>query len=626
MQYFWPKGSWHHRLSLAVFVVMHLSTLAEAASGAPSPVLYTALESRFEFVLTREGQLRTEESKFARFRSTGSEVAHAVTTYYNDQVKLTKTRFEKADGSRFRPLQGCAHVQSGEFFYSDFQECIYSLMVSQPVTYKIEREYLDPKYLSRVFFHESSDVTHRSIVFNIPDYVDVEFVEFNFDGFEINRSEITENGHRKIIYDSYDLDGTANSDMSTASRCLPHIIPVVHSFVDKNRIKHEVLADVQGLYEWYRQLTSDTSLEEGLKELVDGFGKDAESPEDLIRSIYYWVQDNIRYIAFEDGIAGFKPEDPNVTYFNKYGDCKAMANLLEHMLDYAGFDARLSWMGTSRLPYTYDIPSLVVDNHMICAVIQSRDTVFLDATNDFVSLREMPYHLMNKEVLVEGNDDYFITKIPARDAQKNEVYHHLEISFNDEVTELKGKGTLQLSGVYKIIMKEILDFTGDEEYEALLAYLLKGEIDDLRIDSIGPLDREKDLMITYSFQDRSLLSTFGEEVYLTLPEVQTFFNLEEIADGDWMLHDVGIPSTQQYSISITNPEVAELVTVPNDFDLVTNHYDLKREVKNEGSALLLQYQYQLSNHLIPDAMKVQWNEHVRAVSKSQREPFIFTLR
>ena len=42
----------------------------------------------------------------------------------------------------------------------------------------------------------------------------------------------------------------------------------------------------------------------------------AKTDEEKIKNIYYWVQDNIRYIAFEDGIAGFKPDDSQNVFQN----------------------------------------------------------------------------------------------------------------------------------------------------------------------------------------------------------------------------------------------------------------------------------------------------------------------
>ena len=58
-------------------------------------------------------------------------------------------------------------------------------------------------------------------------------------------------------------------------------------------------------------------------------------PEKVAR-IYYWVQDHVRYIAFENGLRGFIPHDAGRVYASRYGDCKDMANLLHEMLRMAG--------------------------------------------------------------------------------------------------------------------------------------------------------------------------------------------------------------------------------------------------------------------------------------------------
>ena len=95
-----------------------------------------------------------------------------------------------------------------------------------------------------------------------------------------------------------------------------------------------------------------------IKEKTLELTANAKSDEEKIRNIYYWVQDNIRYIAFEDGIAGFKPDEANNVLTKRYGDCKGMANLTRQMLKAAGFDARLTWIGTNHISYDYSTPSL----------------------------------------------------------------------------------------------------------------------------------------------------------------------------------------------------------------------------------------------------------------------------
>ena len=46
----------------------------------------------------------------------------------------------------------------------------------------------------------------------------------------------------------------------------------------------------------------------------------------------------VRYIAYEDGIAGFKPDKAQEVLRKKYGDCEGMGNLMTEMLKSIGLD------------------------------------------------------------------------------------------------------------------------------------------------------------------------------------------------------------------------------------------------------------------------------------------------
>jgi transglutaminase-like putative cysteine protease len=83
-----------------------------------------------------------------------------------------------------------------------------------------------------------------------------------------------------------------------------------------------------------------TELSQKANELTTGTTDDIQK----IKKIFNWVQHNIRYIAFEDGIAGFKPAKANDVLHKKYGDCKGMANLTRGLLQSLGYDARLCWI------------------------------------------------------------------------------------------------------------------------------------------------------------------------------------------------------------------------------------------------------------------------------------------
>ena len=112
------------------------------------------------------------------------------------------------------------------------------------------------------------------------------------------------------------------------------------------------------------------------------------------------MQDNIRYIAFEDGLAGFIPATAQEVFKSKYGDCKGMANLMTEMLKLAGLEAYMTWIGTRHIPYDYTLPSLAVDNHCISTVIIGGKEYFLDGTEKYIPFGDYAWRIQGKEVLI----------------------------------------------------------------------------------------------------------------------------------------------------------------------------------------------------------------------------------
>jgi transglutaminase-like putative cysteine protease len=151
-------------------------------------------------------------------------------------------------------------------------------------------------------------------------------------------------------------------------------------------------------YAWYRYILKDLSNNETvIKAKADDIVAGKTDDMDKVKSIFYWVQNNIRYIAFEDGIAGFLPDKAEEVLRKKYGDCKGMANLTKELLKSQGFDARLCWLGTNHIAYDYSTPSLAVDNHMICALIY-KGKIILDATEDYLSMNDYAERIQGRSV------------------------------------------------------------------------------------------------------------------------------------------------------------------------------------------------------------------------------------
>jgi Transglutaminase-like superfamily len=263
-----------------------------------------------------------------------------------------------------------------------------------------------------------------------------------------------------------------------------------------------------------KNIWNDTTVFQGeVNRLTTG----AKTTEEKIKAIYYWVQDNIKYIAFEDGLAGFKPTPAHEVYTNRYGDCKGMANLTAAMLKSAGFDSRLTWIGTNHLPYSYDIPSLAVDNHMICTVFADGKEYILDATVKFSALGSNGEHIQGKQMLIENGNAFLIKKVPVSDYNANLVSRSEKLRIDGNT--LNGSGQISFNGRSKVQIMYMNDYGRIDDRTKLYNNLAVSDYlntDVVTLNQLPPMDREKPLELKYSYILNNKLSAYDKEVYIDL--------------------------------------------------------------------------------------------------------------
>src|SRR6202012_5439792 len=135
--------------------------------------------------------------------------------------------------------------------------------------------------------------------------------------------------------------------------------------------------------DWFYSMVKDvnTSISPEVKKVVDSITAGAKSNIEKVKRIFYWVQDHITYVAYEDSLGGFVPREATLVCSRRFGDCKDMASTLVEMIRAAGLEAHQTWIGTRDIPYSFeDVPSPTSTNHMICTYIENGNYHFLDAT------------------------------------------------------------------------------------------------------------------------------------------------------------------------------------------------------------------------------------------------------
>lgn len=107
------------------------------------------------------------------------------------------------------------------------------------------------------------------------------------------------------------------------------------------------------------------------------------SNEEKARVLYDYLQGKTRYVNISLGIGGLQPFPAEVVDQNGYGDCKALSNYMVALLKEAGIKAYYAIVaaGDDVPPLIEDFPSHQSTNHVIVAVPEAADTLWLECTS-----------------------------------------------------------------------------------------------------------------------------------------------------------------------------------------------------------------------------------------------------
>jgi transglutaminase-like putative cysteine protease len=502
--------------------------------------------------------------------------------------------------------------KDNDLFYNDAR--VKHVKIDFPVqgytyNYHIDKKFEDVKYFTSIYFNDEFPVIKKKIKVTIPKWLNLELKEMNFQGHSIVKTQTTDTKKNTttIVYEFNDIPALIAEENSPGRSYLyPHLLVIAKSY-EMNGEKTTLFNSTADLYKWYKSLIDQMKDDpEQLKSKVIELTAKTKTDEEKIKNIYYWVQDNIRYIAFEDGIAGFKPDDSQNVFKKKYGDCKGMANLIKQMMIIAGFDARLTWIGTKHIAYDYSIPSLSVDNHMICTVLYKGKQIYLDGTEKNISLEEYAERIQNKETLIENGDAYIIGKIPTVQASQNKETFRAKLVVDGE--KLKGTCKRTYLGESRTEFQNIYNsFETDKKAEALERYLSKNDKNN-HVTSIKTSDlksREQALTIDYELESENRLSNFDGEMYLNFEFMNEYkkFTLKDRKTD----YELDYKTLYDSEITIVLPAGYKVEKLPENLIQKEEDYQVEVSFSQKGNELLYRKVFVFNNAILPKNKQEKWN-------------------
>ncbi|MEJ7644927.1 MAG: transglutaminase domain-containing protein [Chryseolinea sp.] len=553
---------------------------------------------------------------------------YAKHVFYNDNIKVENNAVRFTSGKSIDADVSCGNYEVENVFYSDAKVCSYNfnfLSLGTEISFRSRTRYTDPRYFTRIFFHDVEPAAERQITVTVPEGVTVELVEKNFDGYDIKKTVTKNNGHTIYTYRALELAMQKSESNSLGIfHYYPHIIVLTKKFKTPAG-ETAVISNVEDLYKWYSGLTNQVKSDpSSFKDVVQNLISLAKTPEDKVKKIYYWVQDNIKYIAFEDGLAGFQPAPAEDVFTNRFGDCKGMANLTKEMLKVAGFDARLTWIGTNRLPYNYDIPSLCVDNHMICTVMLGADLYILDSTEKYIALGKNAERIQGKEMLIENGKSFIREKVPVADFNANLISRNEILTLDGFI--LNGEGQLSMNGEAK---KEILYLSTNvkqEDQKKVFDNLVVSKYsntDKVRVTNTPPIDREKPLEVKYSFTLANKVALFDQDLYVGIDWNQPFreMKIEDTRESDYYFHrKVHLITVKK----LTVPAGYKISHLPEGLSKKHDDFSFEVSFRQVGSELIYTNEIIVSHGIIRKNNFPEWNSYIKALNEVYDDQLVLT--
>lgn len=587
--------------------------------------LETTTRYSFEYN-SKTDKVVVNEAKAERIISLESNASYTPYIFYDEESSVKDVEVYNHKGKRMSIDTKDEYYNISDYFYSDARIVHYRLkfpVVGSNYTISHRKEINDIKYLTSSYFNAPYPIGKRKIQFLVPKWLDIELKEMNFEGYDIKKTVKQEKNDVTLYsFEITDLEGTTKErDAPGHSHIYPHILVLSKSYTIKGK-QTMLFNSAKDLYAWYRSLI--TSMDDDPKTLngiVEELLAGKDTDVDKIKSIYYWVQDNIRYIAFEDGIAGFQPDLCQNVYNNKYGDCKGMANLTKQMLNIAGYDARLTWIGTKRIAYDYSLPTMAVDNHMICTVILNGQQYFLDPTEKFGSFNEYAGRIEGKQVMIEDGENFILSSVPKMAPEKNAKVVKNKLSIQDE--DLIGTVSRKYTGESKAyILYQVNHQESSGLDESLNNFITRRDknliVNDLKTSDFK--DRDDVLTMDYQIVQKNSVAKFGEEIYLDLDFYKEYshYDFKDRKVAYMFPHKSDI----QIEIELEIPDGYNVQEIPSDFKKENDIYTFNMGFVQNGNKLIYKKRITIKKDQLPKKSISDWNSTIKELNDFYKEQVV----
>lgn len=356
--------------------------------------------------------------------------------------------------------------------------------------------------------------------------------------------------------------------------------------------------------------------------IADSITRNLSTNLDKVRAIYYWVQDHVKYIAFEEGMGGFVPRQPNLVVEKRYGDCKDMASLIYSMLKAANIPSYLTWVGSRDLPFKYsEFPSSMCDNHMITTYKEDGKYYFLDATNSFQTLNASTDFIQGKEALLHISPTEFeLTRIPIGNAPYSTVYDYSTIKIDGK--DLIGKSYAKIDGYYHslignyakgVLPKDLNKFLTSMNQRGNNSFIVtNGTMQNvLKRDTVG--------IMNFDWTCKNYCTNLDDAIYINMILNKEITYQNELKETRTVPFELNHQSSDRYVVELEIPQNYVVSYLPSSVSFHSEIVDFDVKYEQNGTKITMTLDVALKFLILEPSQFTEWNKFVAQKKKAISE-------
>lgn len=557
--------------------------------------------------------------------------------YYNatDEIIKTVAYSIVTENGKERKIMTPALKKTTEQDNSSYFDDSYSMVGYFPAIAKGTKLYSYNEYVSHLayngykfYFGESAPVESSGISVTVPENIKMICRLAGKDTSLVKYSVSQKGKMTTYTWKCEQLKDYAHDRLAPTVRYyIPHLCINIASFEQKDKFEN-VMGNIDDLYRWEKEKLKNTNqpLSPIVKLLADSIISGCKTPVEKVKAIYRWVQDEIKYVAIEDGDNGFVPQEATTIINRRYGDCKDKSVLLTSLLRSIGEKASLACVGTRLLPYTFTkYPMVATANHLICIWWDSNNTpIPLDGTTRHLGIFNVPASIQGKECLIlKDQNDFIVYRIPIDTPDKNMVIDTMNLKIVGN--QLHVNGLLLLNNEEKSeLMYDIEGKNDVQKLDAISNYLdfagNKIQIQKYVFD--GLTDPEQQLKLQYEIILPDYCIVAGDRLYVNMNLYNQYSQID-------IKNDRSIPLEAERIFTHT---ITSKLEIPNTYDLSGlpeksefNHplFGFKINYKLDKNVIVQETKLWIGFQVVDNEELVAFKDMIQSLKRAYRKTVMF---